>query len=682
VICCIDLIMCTFQRLFIFTRSSLSCFFPIDFVHVQHTADSTPLSGAPNAPVQFSPQHMHMSPVRPGGGLAHEKFFTHAEGSVFKPPASRRKDKGVRRLPPPKQQVDTTNAAKVNTAKGSPTKTPGNTRRNVSSAGKAATLQWSKDYEKMVEEIRNLDINALQVVELASPSAKMSRETTDRTSLSIPLNTIQKSVPNEVEENLPTGWKVLVSRSTGQLYYGNMYTGDSCWKRPTEPAIAANSIDVHSKSANDTIIDVLPRTQSQPESDMEEAFDLDLVGQWESVPEIEPAHLSILPTNLPASLPASDSAVGSISIRTGDGMGMSQEQQQEQDLDMPLTLDKHVDLETNNRPHINTRANISTQGEQIIPSQLGRMGSTIHLAVTSAWLMATCVLLALESDWIKAGKFSDEERCTKGPQLMAWAIGMAAGLVVFASLLHFAVMRVRFGRPGVRISLFVVGLVDIGVFILGNVWAFNTFPSSGIGCDRTWKLAHIGYATSVCLIIFVYVGYSLAALVSAKGGGFTQKIAADEDLSRTSTELVSQPPPGPSATKLVSVVVATGRSPPHSYQPTNARTTSGTTSINILTPIPISIQTYIVMPVSHRCSRQMHTIAICQVLTKCLDASARLSVCHPLSAFPAHSAGETVDGHLVFDDKTPTPRMVSCQPPEVVTEPLRMSKTPIKARRR
>jgi len=40
-------------------------------------------------------------------------------------------------------------------------------------------------------------------------------------------------------------------------------------------------------------------------------------------------------------------------------------------------------------------------------------------------------------------------------------------------------------------------------------------------------------------------------------------------------------------------------------------------------------------------------------------------------------AGETMGGigpaHLVFDDKTPTPRLVSCQPPEVVTRPLSSS---------
>lgn len=644
---------------------------PINPTRVQHTGDSTPLSGAPNAPqiVQFAPKTMHRSPVKPGGGLAHENPFTHAEGSLFKPPTSRRKDKGVRRLAPPQQQPDFTNGTKVNGAKGSPTKTPGNTRRNVSSAGKAATLQWSKDYERMVEEIRNFDVSALQVVELTSPSAKMSRETAGRPSLSIPLNTIQKSARNEVDENLPAGWKVLVSRGTGQVYYGNMLTGESCWKRPTEPATAAQSIAEHSTSEGDTIIGVPPRTESYPESDYisEEAFDLDLVGQWESVPGIEPAHLSdILPINPPAKPPASDYTVGSISMRKGAGMGRSQEQQQQ---DMPTNLDAN-DLEANNRPHINAYANISsvTQGEQIIPSTLGRMASTIHLTLTLASLMATCVLLALESNWIKTGKISDIERCTKGPRLMAWAMGMAVGLVVFASLVHFAVMRLRFGRPRVRVALFLVGLADIGVFILGNVWAFDTFPRSGIGCDRTWTLAHMGYVTSVCLIILVCVGYSLAASVYVNGGGCMQTIA--ENVSSNSTELVtsseSQPPPSGTSqpTKLVRVIEGPERSPPHalSVQPTGTRTASGThahTHFHMNT-LPTSI--------THR------------VLSKCADASyARLSVCCPLYAPPFHSTGETVDGHLVFDDKTPTPRLVSCQPPEVVTKPLRMSKTPIKA---
>ncbi|XP_043235354.1 peptidyl-prolyl cis-trans isomerase NIMA-interacting 1-like isoform X2 [Amphibalanus amphitrite] len=37
-------------------------------------------------------------------------------------------------------------------------------------------------------------------------------------------------------DNLPEGWEKKTSRSTGQVYYLNLYTKDSQWEVPTEPA--------------------------------------------------------------------------------------------------------------------------------------------------------------------------------------------------------------------------------------------------------------------------------------------------------------------------------------------------------------------------------------------------------------------------------------------------------------
>ncbi|XP_060068057.1 uncharacterized protein LOC132548234 [Ylistrum balloti] len=37
-------------------------------------------------------------------------------------------------------------------------------------------------------------------------------------------------------DNLPNGWEKKVSRSTGQEYYLNLYTKESQWDMPTEPA--------------------------------------------------------------------------------------------------------------------------------------------------------------------------------------------------------------------------------------------------------------------------------------------------------------------------------------------------------------------------------------------------------------------------------------------------------------
>jgi len=38
------------------------------------------------------------------------------------------------------------------------------------------------------------------------------------------------------EETLPKGWEQRVSRSTGQVYYLNVYTKESQWERPTQDA--------------------------------------------------------------------------------------------------------------------------------------------------------------------------------------------------------------------------------------------------------------------------------------------------------------------------------------------------------------------------------------------------------------------------------------------------------------
>jgi NIMA-interacting peptidyl-prolyl cis-trans isomerase 1 len=41
---------------------------------------------------------------------------------------------------------------------------------------------------------------------------------------------------NENNEDLPKGWEKRISRSTGQVYYLNIYTKESQWDRPTTEA--------------------------------------------------------------------------------------------------------------------------------------------------------------------------------------------------------------------------------------------------------------------------------------------------------------------------------------------------------------------------------------------------------------------------------------------------------------
>ncbi|XP_005184062.1 putative peptidyl-prolyl cis-trans isomerase dodo [Musca domestica] len=41
---------------------------------------------------------------------------------------------------------------------------------------------------------------------------------------------------SDTEKNIPEGWEVRTSRSTGLTYYLNIYTKESQWDLPTEPA--------------------------------------------------------------------------------------------------------------------------------------------------------------------------------------------------------------------------------------------------------------------------------------------------------------------------------------------------------------------------------------------------------------------------------------------------------------
>jgi hypothetical protein len=58
---------------------------------------------------------------------------------------------------------------------------------------------------------------------------------------------------------------------------------------------------------------------------------------------------------------------------------------------------------------------------------------------------------------------------------------------------------------------------NLAVFVLGQVWFFPNFLSSG--CKSSWTLPHVEYATASFLIICIYLGYALAAAAHVFGGG-------------------------------------------------------------------------------------------------------------------------------------------------------------------
>ena len=65
--------------------------------------------------------------------------------------------------------------------------------------------------------------------------------------------------PPNSEVYLPEGWKELVSRSTGHVYYGNMHTGETTWVRPLKPAGPLATAGSQESAANDAFAPVSDR---------------------------------------------------------------------------------------------------------------------------------------------------------------------------------------------------------------------------------------------------------------------------------------------------------------------------------------------------------------------------------------------------------------------------------------
>jgi hypothetical protein len=99
-------------------------------------------------------------------------------------------------------------------------------------------------YSTMVQDIKNLDLKNMLLIELPPTASRDTKPVTHRKTISIPLIPFESDSTNDVKEadkSLPQGWRELTSHTTGHTYYGNIYTGESVWKRPTTDAITDSS---------------------------------------------------------------------------------------------------------------------------------------------------------------------------------------------------------------------------------------------------------------------------------------------------------------------------------------------------------------------------------------------------------------------------------------------------------
>jgi hypothetical protein len=532
--------------------------------NAQNTSVSTPMSnfspsGPSHVPIPFTGQPMRRAPMRPAA-LAGGASFKHAENSWFQPP-TRRKSKVSSKLEGPNsidyrrssipkngvsnlKSLDTPKAER--TSIGAPFKqVTGSARRNPLSSSKGQkSIQWHIDH------IKKLDINDLKVIELPNKD-DMNEEKTNlpvvsqtSTTISIPL-----SVTDDAEDensDLPLGWRRLTSRTTRQIYYGNIYTGESSWTRPladsaqveldllsAKPAGSsicqwpssheesvgnANSANRKEASvshqaplATSTIIGSIPPVSAHPQLLANKDTDQNDVRAKGRLPDKtfdNVTRVSLL--NDPAAQAQHDTIISVDPGNREDDVDHLQDECTESGAGHTLAADPSGSEPT------------GASSEQVIPAYcpsgtpLGRIVSISHLVMSLVLLVSTCTLLGLQSKW--KGKVPEGERCSAGPPLLEWAVGMSFGLVVFATLAHVLLIsrdRALSRRPG-QILTAIGAAANLAAFVLGQVWVFLIYPA---GCKTLWTLPHVEYATASVVIICIYLGYALAAAAHVFGGG-------------------------------------------------------------------------------------------------------------------------------------------------------------------
>ena len=453
----------------------------------------------------------------------HSGCFKHAQDSPFRVPdrvwhqKSRAKARTVQVIPSASKNV-------INPVTGAAG--AGSRRRSTDvKTTPGAALQWGKSYEKMIADLRNLDIRDLTVVEVPLPEACSEGREKRNKQNSVPLKPVSQASATGAEDSLnrplsqrtnvqmrqeqggghgsplPNGWKALKSRSTGRTYYGNIYSGKSTWKRPTEAADAGPNVPPSIQIASNA-----QHQKHQEASDKRSEID---AGQGVPAQKISFQSIHIVRPN------ASPSPLRQPLGTTDTNAPIEPGADDSSLLPVVLTISDQDLHAIEPEPH-QMNSNVSSSiihTDKPTKIAMGRCALLCHLALTFSAFVATLVLLNLQRKWIREGRFADNERCLLGPPLMEWALGMAFGLVLLASLLLYGLMS-RHGRTSlVRTLISFLVFLNSVAFILGNVWAFHTFPRSGAGCSKSWTLGHIEYVISVFIISGSYVGYGLAAIL-------------------------------------------------------------------------------------------------------------------------------------------------------------------------
>lgn len=175
-------------------------------------------------------------------GWDRENKFIHLPESLFRRPQRRIHEAGSNKL------SKTTNSSQKNGG----TTFHKCTQDNAKEESTRPRLSWmavcekncDEKYSTMVQDIKNLDLKNMLLIELPRTASRDTKPVTHRKTISIPLVPFESDATNDVEEgdkSLPQGWRELTSHTTGHTYYGNIYTGESVWKRPTTCAIADSS---------------------------------------------------------------------------------------------------------------------------------------------------------------------------------------------------------------------------------------------------------------------------------------------------------------------------------------------------------------------------------------------------------------------------------------------------------
>ena len=468
--------------------------------------------------------------------LAPEASFRHAQNSWFQPPMRHKKGNSGREGPSNSisnhgKSFETPKAAK--TAHGA----PGSSKRNPPPSSKGQKrIQWDKDYSKMLEEIKNLDISDLRVVELTSGSGNTRNEDTNPKTSSVPLDVTGNAGGDEDVDGLPPGWRRLVSRSTGQTYFGNIFTGESTWTRPSGDILsssawqevggvvgpASSEQSVHTGPSAISTISLMPEA-IQPQISAN-AAQQDHRRQGTAGECFDDTSHNVTIASLPSNPAAQSQYNAIISVDPRDqnkddhiGVDMSAES---------FAIAAHPDSWEPTGPAFEQVLAV----EQVLPTALERTVSILHLVVSLSFFVSTCTLLGLQAKWIREGKTPEGQRCSAGPPLLQWAVGMSAGLVIFATIIHVSLIRRdRVFSGGGKVSsgrskwlLRAIFSANLIVFVLGQVWVFSTYPRAGVGCGTSWTLPHVEYATASFLIICIYLGYSVAAATLLLMGGATK----------------------------------------------------------------------------------------------------------------------------------------------------------------